>query len=174
MKRSIRVAATLVLCAAAATTALAQPARGEAQVHLNAYKVVVVRADGGTGERLQPLQAVQPGDTVEYEAVYRNDTGQPARNVAVTLPVPPGGLTYLPTAFLPKVASASRDGKLFEPLPLMHTEHLPDGRRELRPVPLSEYRYLRWQLGDLPSGTVRSVRARMHLPADAPRQTALN
>jgi hypothetical protein len=84
MKSSIRVMATLVLSAAAAASALARPApvRGEAQVqvHLNGCKVVVVRADGGTGERLQPLQAVQPGDTVEYEAVYRNDPGQTALN----------------------------------------------------------------------------------------------
>lgn len=44
---------------------------------------------------------------------------------------------------------------------------LPDGRTARREVPASEYRFLRWNLGDLPAGSTRTVRARMQLPAVA-------
>jgi uncharacterized repeat protein (TIGR01451 family) len=146
----------------ALATALPAAAKDEPEVRLNAFKVVPPAP--GAPERLVPLQAMRPGDTVEYEAVYRNPTAQLAKNVALTLPVPPGGLTYQPMPALAPLANlASTDGKVFEAVPLMRTLTTADGRRVTQPVPLAEYRYLRWTLGDLPAGSTRSVRARMHL-----------
>jgi hypothetical protein len=40
---------------------------------------------------------------------------------------------------------------------------LSDGKRESRPVPLSEYRYLRWNLGELKPGAQAVVTARMRM-----------
>jgi hypothetical protein len=51
---------------------------------------------------------------------------------------------------------------------------LPDGRRETRPVPVAEYRYLQWNLGELAPGASALVRARMKVTqtlAASPRNT---
>lgn len=137
-------------------------------VALTAYRVVTLPgADGQPVERLQPLTDVRPGETVEYQAVYRNGTGAPARDVHVTLPVPAGGLAYLPASAAPSTVTASTDGRAFAPLPLTRTVTLPDGKTARQEVPATEYRFLRWSLGDLPAGDTRTVRARMQLPAAA-------
>jgi uncharacterized repeat protein (TIGR01451 family) len=144
-------------------------AAGAPDVVLAGYRVVALpaAANGKPAERLQPLGDVRPGDTVEYEAVYRNPTAAPARDVKLTLPVPAGGLQYLAATAAPAATSASLDGRTFEPLPITRTVTLPDGRTARREVPASEYRFLRWNLGDLPAGGTRTVRARMQLPAVA-------
>lgn len=142
-------------------------ASGAPDVVLTAYRVVTLSAPaaGQPAERLQPLKDIRPGDTVEYEAQYRNPTGATARDVKLTLPVPTGGLEYLTATAAPGVTTASLDGRTFAPLPLTRTVTLPDGRTERREVPAAEYRFLRWDLGDLPAGGTRTVRARMQLPA---------
>jgi hypothetical protein len=148
---------------------LAGLAQAAAEVQLAAWKVVAERAAEGTAkERLEPVQQLQPGDTIEYRATYAADAQSAARNVQITLPVPQAGLVWQPWASAPEAGVpmlASRDGERFEPVPLMRAEQLPDGRRVMRAVPLSEYRFLRWQLGDLPAGATRMVRARMRFAA---------
>ena len=142
----------------------ASPA-AQAEIRLQAWQVQTVVEHGAKKERLQPLQQIRPGDVVEYEARYLNGTGKAARDVQLTLPVPVGGLQYLPggNADMP-VHSASLDGQRFEPVPLRREVLTPDGRRTMQDVALSEYRFLRWNLGDLPAGAQRAVRARMQLP----------
>lgn len=135
-----------------------------ATVQLTAYRVTTVQTAEGAAERLQPVKTVAPGDVIEYQAVYRNGNATPARNVQVTLPVPSGGLEYVPLPTAGTSPLASVDGVTFQPMPLVRTEKLPGGRTVQRPVPPAEYRFLRWSLGDLPAGGTRSVSARMQLP----------
>lgn len=139
----------------------AEPAR----VQLSAYRVTNVVQDGVRKERLQSLDQLKPGDVVEYEATYSNTGNSKVSNVALTVPVPDGGLVFVDGGAQPAGAMASLDGKSFAALPLMRTHTLPDGRQVKRPVPPAEIRFLRWNLGELDAGAQRSVRARMQLPA---------
>jgi hypothetical protein len=142
-------------------------------VLLKAWQVRTVQEGGQSREQLQTLDGIRPGDTVEYEATYQGTASQATRNVQVTVPVPTGGLQYVApaTPAVPGLA-ASTDGKTFQPVPLMRRTTLADGRVELRAVPVSEYRFLRWNLGDVPAGASRSVRARMQMPALADPRVA--
>lgn len=153
------------------TPARADAGRG-AEVLLKAYKVVTIASAKGPQETLEALDHVRPGDTVEYEAAYVNRTGQTVHDVAVTIPVPEGGLVYSASHRTPAPSTATADGKQYDALPLMRAEAQADGRRVMRAVPLSEYKALRWNLGDVPAGTTRIVRARMQLPA-LPASTAV-
>ncbi|WP_416762710.1 hypothetical protein ACNI65_09920 [Roseateles sp. So40a] len=122
-------------------------------------------------DRLQPQplnHQVRPGDVVDVEVRYVNAAGKPATDVRLTLPVPAGGLRVLlggssdtPPQF------ASLDGKRYDPIPLKRELRLADGRRATIDVPTSEYRFVRWHLGDLPAGAERAVRARLQLPEES-------
>jgi hypothetical protein len=130
-------------------------------VVLALFKVATV----GAREQLQATSSIAPGEVVEYQAVYSNPTLAPVKDVQVTLPVPSGGLEVLTAWKAPQAALASTDGKRFDAMPLVRTFVMPDGSRIARPVPLAEYRFLRWSLGDMPAGATRTVSARMQLPA---------
>lgn len=145
--------------AAPAAAAAASPQ--QPSVRLALVKVV---AKAGK-EELVPAASIAPGDVVEYQAVYLNPTPATARNVQVTLPVPAGGLEPVLSRLGPQAVTASLDGKHFEAVPLMRTQTLVDGATVKSAVPAAEYRFLRWTLGDLPSGATRTVSARMQLPA---------
>jgi len=135
------------------------------QILLQAWQVQSHVEAGMTQERLQPLNQVRPGDVIEYEAHYVNGNAGAARGVQLTLPVPDGGLRYLPTpGSATPVHSASVDGVHFEAVPLRRAVRTLDGGLLIKDVPVSEYRFLRWSLGDLPAGAKRVVRARMQLP----------
>jgi hypothetical protein len=155
----------LITLAALAAPAAAAPS---AEVRLTAYKLIPAVAKNGAPESRQALKDVRPGDTVEYEAVYVNGSGQTAHDVQLTVPVPVGGVALIARQPAPLAGSGSLDGSHFSPLPLMRSEVLPDGRQVLHEVPLAELRALRWSLGDVPADTSRSVRARMQLPATSP------
>ena len=109
-----------------------------------------------------------PGDTLEYRATYTNRGAAPARGVLATLPVPPDGMEYVDASAAPAKVLASLDGKQFAPAPLQRVVVLPDGSRKSEAVPASEYRFLRWNLGDLDAGKSVVVRSRMRL-IGAPR-----
>ncbi len=149
-----------------AAPALAADPPLQPEIRLQAWLVQTVVEQARVQERRQPLRDLRPGDVVEYEARYINPTVKTVRNVQVTLPVPEGGLELLPLETLSTPArSASVDGRRFDPIPLKREVRRADGRVAMEPVPLAEYRYLRWDLGDLPAGAERTVRARMQLPA---------
>lgn len=161
---STLAAALCVLLAAFFSTPTAAADNDAVSATLSAFRVVV-RPDGKTG--LDAAAGAQPGDTIEYRVVYRNTSRGAAKNVIATLPVPAGGLAYLPSSAQPKAVLASLDGQAFAPVPLMRKVTLPDGTLSVQRVPASEYRALRWQLGDLPAGTGVTVSARMRLATDA-------
>ena len=138
------------------------------QMTLIASKVVV-QPNGG--ERLFPAEAVRPGDVIEYHVITRNAGSAAARNVQATLPIPAGGLEYLADAVSARTARASLDGRRFEAIPLQRAVLLASGKRALQQVPASEYRFLRWDLGDIAAGGSASVSSRMRL-ASASRQGA--
>lgn len=151
---------TAILCSSALMLFMtATEARAEVVAELSAQRITL---DGGKETRTAAREA-KPGEVLEYRAIYRNTGKQAARQVLAVLPIPAGAFSYVVASARPAKVFASVDGKQFDVAPLMRTVTLPDGRREVRPVPLAEYRFLRWELGDMQPGTESVVSARLRL-----------
>lgn len=144
----------------AATQAFAADPAQPVDVRLQAYQVVAATKDGA--EKLVPATTANPGDTIEYQVTYQNNGKVPAKAVAATLPVPEGAMAYLEGSAAPKAVLASLDGKQYAPIPLKR-EVTRDGKRVIETVPPAEYRFLRWQLGDLAPGKAATVTSRMRV-----------
>jgi len=161
-----------VLCLAAVLAAtIPTRADGPAALVGNDLRVtlvaqkVVLGADGK--EQLQPAERAFPGEIVQYDAHYTNVSERLLMRVAPTLPIP-RGMAYVPASALPAPDTASLDGKTFEPIPIKRKVTLPNGETEEREVPPTEYRALRWSVGDLDAGTATNVVARVRLLATTP------
>lgn len=137
-------------------------------VRLQAFQVV---AQDKGGEKLVPATEANPGDTIEYQVTYRNNGKSAAKAVAATLPVPEGAMVYLEGSAAPKAVQASLDGKQYGPLPLTR-EVMRNGRRTAEPVPPEQYRFLRWELGDLAPGKAATVTSRMRIGVPPPTRLA--
>lgn len=136
--------------------AAAEPLTATLEVHK------VTGAAAGKEQRTAAA-AAKPGDVLEYRATYKNVSDAPLRGVMATLPVPATGMEYLANSALPGGVEASIDGVQFAPAPLRRLVKLPDGKQQQQLVPTTEYRFLRWPLGDLPAGASKSVTARMRV-----------
>jgi uncharacterized repeat protein (TIGR01451 family) len=137
-------------------------ADNDVAVTMQAFKVVAT----AKGTDLVPTDKAQPGDTIEYQVAYRNRGRTPARDVVATLPVPAGAMAYVPESAAPAIVTATVDGKEFAAVPLQRTVTR-DGRRVTENVPASEYRALRWKLGELAAGQAVTVKSRMHIAGTA-------
>lgn len=115
---------------------------------------------------LKPLTEAKPGDVIEYAGTYRNAGKSAVDKLQATVPVPVG-TTYIASSAVPAAAMASTDGSRFEAMPLMRTVRQANGVERSVPVPLADYRALRWDIGALaPSGAnVVSLRVRVDAPA---------
>lgn len=125
-------------------------------VRLQAFQVSASQG----GEKLTPALEAEVGDTIEYQITYHNQGKTAAQAVAATLPIPAGSMSYLAGSAAPKAVQASLDGKTFGALPLTR-EVVRKGLRVIERVPASEYRFLRWNLGDLAPGQSLTVSSRM-------------
>lgn len=144
-------------------SALANPVE-TAAVTVALQQSKVVKAIDGK-EQLLDAASVKPGDVLEYTVTYTNKTGKPVSGLVADLPIPEG-LEYLPRSARPGAAlvkAAVKDGE-FATEPLMRKVR--DGKAE--PVPYSDYRALRWTLGQLPAGGVASVSARAKVEVVVP------
>jgi uncharacterized repeat protein (TIGR01451 family) len=135
------------------------------EIVLEQRKIVV---DASGREKTEAAESSRPGDVIEYVATYRNKGKNPARQIEGTVPVPEGmeftGKQSGPSAFL-----ASLDGQRFALPPLKRRVKTADGREISVDALDSDYKALRWQLGDLAPGKSLSVSARMRLnPVNGP------
>jgi uncharacterized repeat protein (TIGR01451 family) len=138
---------------------LAARAQSGLDVSLTARRVAV---DARGREVFTAATEAKPGQLVEYRAAYRNAGKAPVRAVQATLPIPEG-TEYVARTAHPAPALASLDGRTFEAIPLTRRVRLSNGQTVVREVPVSEYRYLRWSLGVIESGSTESVRARVRV-----------
>lgn len=129
---------------------------GDVVVTLKAQKVQ--RAPDGK-EVLKVADRAMPGEVIQYDALYKNQGKKGVRNLEPTLPIP-RGLEYLPNSAHPAPAKASLDGKNFAPIPLKRQVSMPDGQTREELIPYSEYRALRWEVGDLEAGRTATISAR--------------
>jgi len=125
---------------------------------LSAYKVV--QAEGG--EKLASTQVIKPGEILEYQLRYSNETPRTVKNVRVVLPIP-AGLEYQSTSAKPAEAMASVDGRTYSAMPLRRVEKNAQGIATMVNIPTSEYRFLRWSVSSLPAGGSATVAARVRL-----------
>lgn len=132
----------MVLAIACCQSTLAQTP--EVKVELTGHRVVVTEGK----ESFVKADKAGPGDVLQYEAVYRNAGQAAARNVVATVPIPQG-MSFVAESAKPAAEQASLDGKNFSPVPLMREVKNEQGVVEKKPVPLSEYRALRWSLPEL-------------------------
>jgi uncharacterized repeat protein (TIGR01451 family) len=117
---------------------------------------------------LKPAGDGKPGETLQYSATYRNTGTAAAAKLLATVPVPPG-TTFIAASAEPAQAQASTDGTTFAPIPLTRLVKQADGSTRKEPVPLADYRALRWEIGTLAAGatTVVSLRTRIDAPVVA-------
>src|SRR5450432_4940685 len=128
----------------------------EVKVVLTATKIVQVNG----AEQRQPGEKAKPGDVIEYVADYKNIEKSAVSSVKATLPVP-SGMEYIPETAVPNQVMASTDDVHYASVPLKRNVKRADGKVIQELVPYSEYRSLRWDLGEIAAGAVKSVKARM-------------
>jgi uncharacterized repeat protein (TIGR01451 family) len=130
--------------------------QGKVNVVLTANKIVVVNGS----EKKEPGDKAKPGDVIEYVADYTNTDKQSVNQVQANLPVP-SGMEYLPGTAVPANVTATTDGTHFAPVPLKRSVKGADGKMKEELVPTSEYKSLRWDLGEIGAGATKSVKTRM-------------
>jgi uncharacterized repeat protein (TIGR01451 family) len=158
MRSTYRRRAPLLLAAALslATSAWAQPAQITSELVVERVEIV----DGKTVFKPAPLS--KPGDLLEYRVTYTNRSASAATGLVANLPIP-AGTTLVARSELPPDVLASTDGAHFAPPPLMRALRQSDGSTRQVPVPLEEYRTLRWSLGTLAAGHSAQVQARVQV-----------
>jgi hypothetical protein len=171
--------AALLTCAAWAqenvnTKAVANaPATATLRSELTVKQVVV--SDNGT-ESLRPATEVKPNDLLQYAASYVNTSATAVKHLVASLPIPPG-TQWVDASAVPRTVLASTDGKVFLPVPLVRRTKDAKGDFIDQPVPLSEYRALRWAEQVVAPGATYTVSARVRVsglttPANAAATTA--
>lgn len=142
----------------------AAPAATENRSALSAELTQMQVAIENGKEVLKPVAAIKPGDLIEYRVVYTNRSPRVVRDVAAELPIPEG-LEYQAKSARPaQTAEAAVAGGVFAREPLMRD--IVGGKKE--PVPYSEYRRLRWTLGQIAAGAKAEVSARARVSAGVP------
>jgi uncharacterized repeat protein (TIGR01451 family) len=158
---STRMKSLLKSCLVWATLLIAQVASAQAPAVTSTLQARRVDAVAGKTV-LSAADVGRPGDLVEYSGTYRNAGVKPAEKLVATIPVP-AGTTFVAGSAEPARAQASTDGARFAPMPLMRTVRLPDGSTRQEPVPLADYRYVRWEVGTLAGGTDAVVKLRVQI-----------
>jgi hypothetical protein len=152
--KTVKVLASIVT----AILLLSLAAQADVKVELKKEKISI----GQDGKEVtSSAKQAAPGDLLQYTATYKNDKS-PVKQVYATLPIPQAEV-YVPGTANPAGAMASTDGTHFSPIPLKRTVKNSAGQNVEQEVPASEYRALRWSLGDMAGGESRTVSARVKL-----------
>ena len=139
--------------------AMAFAQNGEVQSRLTVQKVIV----SDSGEELEAVSSVKPGDTVEYRLVYTNERTDQISNLKPVLPIPMG-MNYLAETASPSLYAASLvyEGG-FESAPLMRRITLENGENIEELVDRSQYKQLQWLISDLDPGETVEISVRMRV-----------
>jgi len=156
VKKRAYIVWTLTLMLLLGLNAVAQSADAVSVIQ-KIYKVEVAAG----AEKLIEVNGkqVKPGDVLEYQVVYHNQSKDLVQNLKADLPIP-SGFIYLAATAHPAKVDASLDGKIFSPAPLKKVSTR-NGVTTEEVVALSLYRALRWDIGDLKPGASVTVRARV-------------
>lgn len=155
----------LSFCIFAANLALGPAAWAQSPTVTSQLRAQRVEMLGGKAV-FKPATEGKPGEVLEYSGTYRNGGAAAVDKLLATIPVP-AGTTFIAGSAEPAQAQASTDGTRFAPMPLLRSVKQADGSERKEPVPLAEYRALRWEIGTLAAGrsAVASLRVRIDAPA---------
>lgn len=128
--------------AAAKTQTISEPL----EIKLVRSKVVLL--DGK--ETLQNAAIAKPGEILQEVATYSNKSGFVLKSLEATLPIP-ANTELLIASVKPSNAKASIDGSQFSAMPLRRRVKQANSQEVEQPIPVAEYRYLRWYPGDIAS-----------------------
>jgi len=165
VSRRLPIAFALLLVFA---TPLFAAGAGDVRVSLTAQRV---SKDANGKTILEPGDQARPGDVLEYRVQYSNESAAGVRRLVATLPIPVG-MEYLPRTASPAKVEASLDGRTYAAVPLTRKVRLANGREVVREVPMSEYRQLRWAIGDLAAHGASTVTARVRVTPVEPMAAA--
>ena len=152
------LAAAALVIAAALPVGAQQAAPSPVEVKLDVQRIART-ADGR--EARESADRARPGDTLEYAVTYRNAGREPVRDLLATLPIP-SATEFVAGSARPANARASLDARDFAAMPLKRKVKR-DGRDIDEAVPLREYRYLRWTVGELRAGEALTFVARVRI-----------
>ncbi|WP_432481252.1 hypothetical protein [Moraxella sp. ZY200743] len=119
----------------------------------------LVHQDATGKEVLQPLTAsdnVARGEIVEYQGLFTNQDTNRVRSMIATLNIPEG--VELVGAVEPAIVKASTDGQRFVHMPIRANIN-----GQVRELPLSYYKALRWTVEDLGIGATAVVKYRVRV-----------
>jgi uncharacterized repeat protein (TIGR01451 family) len=159
-KKAALNAALAFTLASSVASAFARDSGAQVEGTLNQSRIVVVNGK----ETVASADKVSPGDLIEYKVRYVNKGAGPAKDLVVTLPIPKG-LELAQATDSPKASLASLDGQKFEAMPIKRLVKQADGKELMQEVSLSQYRALRWQVGQLDAGKAANFSARARVEA---------
>ena len=121
----------------------------------------VVRQDNGS-EALNPARTVKPGDVLEYTVTYKNAGDRAVSRLVASLPIP-AGTELVDASAVPRDVQASIDGKVYAAVPLMRKARRADGQMVDVPIPMAEYRFVRWPEHQVAAGASFTTSARVRV-----------
>ena len=123
-------------------------------------RAFVVKHDAKGHEVLTTAKLAEPGQTIQYQMVYSNNTDDSLQSMAVTGPIP-ANTTYVPDSATTRVRAShtvSIDGaRTFEREPVLRKKRMPDGRMAQVVIPTSKYTHIRWNVKDSLSARSKQV-----------------
>jgi uncharacterized repeat protein (TIGR01451 family) len=147
-----------------AAAAVASQVKAPIAINLQQFKVV--KDDQGK-TKLVDAALVLPGDVIEYRAVYSNRSGS-ALPVVATMPIPES-MEYIKDSAKTNGKAAhtvaAKDAQYAQE-PLQQKVTTASGATLSQPVPYASYRFVRWDLGRLPSGSSVEVSVRTKVSED--------
>lgn len=136
-----------------------------AAVQTQPLKITLTRQKITTVEGRETAVAAdfaKPGDILEETATYANVSGAPLKVTEATLPVPANTILQV-RSLRPAGATASLDGRRFEPLPIKRKSALPDASPAETEVDPGAYRFIRWSPGEIGPGKAVTFSARFRV-----------
>jgi hypothetical protein len=138
----------------------AKPAAVVEPMQISLVRTKIVNENGK--ETRQSAAIAKPGDVFEEVVTYKNVSNGALTKVQALLPVPPNTELVM-ASVIPANAKASVDGNVFADMPLKRKIRQPNGVEIEQVVPLSEYRYLRWDIASMPAGSALPFSARFKI-----------
>lgn len=135
--------------------------RNELVSDLKAFKVVLVDKK----EQLVPAESVMPGDVIEYQLTYNNQTGGGITNLRPILPIP-DGMIFIEQTAKPGIHAVSiSNDQVFQVPPIVREITLPNGSKGKIKADAKEYRYIQWLQESMAKGDTKVFKARMRIIA---------
>lgn len=135
--------------------------RNEVVSDLKAFKVIIENKK----EKLVPAESVLPGDIIEYQLTYSNQTNGAISNLRPILPIPEG-MVFIDQSAKPSMHAVSiTDDQVFQVPPIVREITLPNGSKGKIKVDAKEYRFIQWLQESMAKGDTKVFKARMRIIA---------